>query len=560
MQGPTTKLWTPTIIIFALAVLTLAVLVSTRSSEASGGTPAAQATSSRVVALRDEVTVEAAGRGNPWVNFQNGRDATSALKGGARTLISAAAAAARPVALASADFDGDGFPDLVAGYSAFGQGAIALHRSNSESFAPTLPETSAAIFESRYPSPFRAEVGTTQTQVSPDFLRIGDFNNDGYKDIVIAARGGNAVSFYLGDGAGNLREADSLVVPGAVTAMFAANIDWWKGTTDLMIGIQGAAGAQLLVYSNENATWRATPSTIGLPEAASAITAGVVDQRPIPDVVVAAGRHVVIAHPGWGPNGSDRVEVAELSSPARAIQVGNFIWDRENRQSIAVLVDDGSIRILTNGVLDRRPYSEKEQKAIKSRLVPRTDIEGTARLKSFMKSLVVRNEAAGWVEAASLQGSAGATQMMSANLSNGITDDLLLVDSVNNKLRVVLGQQNEALRDAGKGATNSAAFEARPDAITIDVANTPQAAIAMKVNVGTRDGLVLMQSGKSEPTVIPAAPLATFNVTTTADNTTCVVGNCSLRGATIQSNATAGPNQINLPAGTYSLSKVFASP
>jgi CSLREA domain-containing protein len=48
---------------------------------------------------------------------------------------------------------------------------------------------------------------------------------------------------------------------------------------------------------------------------------------------------------------------------------------------------------------------------------------------------------------------------------------------------------------------------------------------------------------------------ATFVVTTTADTNdgACTVVLCSLRDAVIASNATAGPNIITLPAGTYTL-------
>jgi hypothetical protein len=58
-----------------------------------------------------------------------------------------------------------------------------------------------------------------------------------------------------------------------------------------------------------------------------------------------------------------------------------------------------------------------------------------------------------------------------------------------------------------------------------------------------------------------AASAATFNVNTTSDvisstfpGTTCATGgSCSLREAVIESNHTAGPNTINVPAGTYTL-------
>lgn len=55
---------------------------------------------------------------------------------------------------------------------------------------------------------------------------------------------------------------------------------------------------------------------------------------------------------------------------------------------------------------------------------------------------------------------------------------------------------------------------------------------------------------------MPIAPAAaaTFTVTTTADTTTCVAGNCSLRGAVMAANAAGDADTIVVPAGTFTLS------
>jgi len=49
------------------------------------------------------------------------------------------------------------------------------------------------------------------------------------------------------------------------------------------------------------------------------------------------------------------------------------------------------------------------------------------------------------------------------------------------------------------------------------------------------------------------AHAAEFKVTTTSDTTTCVSGNCSLRGAIIAANASGGSDVILLPEGDYTL-------
>ncbi|MDQ3933711.1 MAG: hypothetical protein M3340_03675 [Actinomycetota bacterium] len=55
--------------------------------------------------------------------------------------------------------------------------------------------------------------------------------------------------------------------------------------------------------------------------------------------------------------------------------------------------------------------------------------------------------------------------------------------------------------------------------------------------------------------VLPsAASAATFDVTKTDDDTSCTPGDCSLRGAIADANASAGADTINVPAGHYVLS------
>ena len=55
---------------------------------------------------------------------------------------------------------------------------------------------------------------------------------------------------------------------------------------------------------------------------------------------------------------------------------------------------------------------------------------------------------------------------------------------------------------------------------------------------------------------MPLAPAAaeTFTVTTHDDTVTCVVGNCSLRGAVLAANANGDADTINVPAGLFTLS------
>src|SRR5207248_2413087 len=63
---------------------------------------------------RHSITVHAAGRGNPWINLSDGRDVVTGYTGAAELQQVLEQNLARPLALASADFDAGSHWDLVA--------------------------------------------------------------------------------------------------------------------------------------------------------------------------------------------------------------------------------------------------------------------------------------------------------------------------------------------------------------------------------------------------------------------------------------------------------------
>src|SRR4029453_18185146 len=149
------------------------------------------------------------------------------------------------LSLAKGDFDGDGVPDLAAGYvigrGAQSRGLIVLHRGNLDTIYPNSPEArerkkNGAATDSPFLSPARV----FDPRGRPDHLAAGDFDGDGKLDIALAAERGRAYSVLPGDGRGGFRPPVTVPLPGAVTALIAGEFDRADGLGDIVMGVAAA--------------------------------------------------------------------------------------------------------------------------------------------------------------------------------------------------------------------------------------------------------------------------------------------------------------------------------
>src|SRR5262245_2207077 len=92
----------------------------------------------------------------------------------------------RPNALASADFDEDGVPDLAVASSGRGGGFILLQPGNRDAVYPFEPEARRRRLKDgldpRAAPPFRGSPPAIALPSPADFLGTGDFDNDGHFD------------------------------------------------------------------------------------------------------------------------------------------------------------------------------------------------------------------------------------------------------------------------------------------------------------------------------------------------------------------------------------------
>ena len=147
---------------YFLAVVSVILVSSTflfSGRTLSSGTNTASMARAR---LSEAVSIQAAGRGKPWMNMTDGRDLLTAYEGSDELRQLMAREQVRPLTLATGDFDEDGMPDLITGYAGVNGGVITFHRGNVDSVYPNSPEarrrkTEGTFTDAPFLSPAHAE-------------------------------------------------------------------------------------------------------------------------------------------------------------------------------------------------------------------------------------------------------------------------------------------------------------------------------------------------------------------------------------------------------------------
>jgi hypothetical protein len=460
---------------------------------------------------------------------------------------------AEGVSLASVDLDRDGVPDLVIAYRNGAKGIVVVQRGNSDAYAPK-DETLYARMQRGYdPAPLAENAVAYEVPEPPDFLAAGDFDGDGRKDVVVATRGGG---LYLlsGDGEGELRPPRRINISGAITAMTAGEFGAADGRADIAVGVTSPSeGAALLIFDGQRPLTSASPMRFQLPAPATALAFSALDDDPFTDIAVSTGNQIVVIH-GWGSQTeqklSSRVELIEAGANVRELAAGFFVWNREGREQLAALADDGTVRILHRGAINTLPFTKEEIVARgRSRTPARTavDVESVPAWQPAQREVwtVVRHFAAS-------DDSNASRTLARSHLSFLETDDLMLAGGSAPRLdlvRQVGGTQSAAAKmalTAGDLSTTS-----------FDLPSAPLAALILppKRN-GVRNIVFLQQHSSSLKIIALVGPTITVDRTddaASASACTAAAADCSLRGAITFANANAGTT-INLPTGTYVLS------
>ena len=198
----------------------------------------------------------------------------------------------RALALASADFNEDGVPDVIAAYPAPRGGVLVPYRGAQERHSVV---TSGAKRPVRA-EPFHPASPAIEVAAAPDFLGAGDFDADGHFDLVFAARGGRTLFYLPGDGRGSFGAPVEVSLPGAVAAMAAGDVNRRDGLADVVVAVQGDAGPALLVFESPAGALRARPEAVSLSGEVTALALGDLDADHQVDIAVAAGNRLFLIH------------------------------------------------------------------------------------------------------------------------------------------------------------------------------------------------------------------------------------------------------------------------
>src|SRR5438309_5074834 len=125
--------------------------------------------------LSQTISIHAAGRGNPSINLSDGRDVLTSYSGPAALAQALQRNEAEPLALASADFDEDGVPDLICGYAHSSSGIITWLKGNVDSIYENSPEAQRRKATGEFTdAPFLSPARVFALPIKPEFLGAGD--------------------------------------------------------------------------------------------------------------------------------------------------------------------------------------------------------------------------------------------------------------------------------------------------------------------------------------------------------------------------------------------------
>jgi hypothetical protein len=444
-------------------------------------------------ALGQQTSVRPDDANSKIVNLQPGRDLKT--QNLAEKLVAADIdmASARPLTLASDDLNQDGYPDLIAGYGTGNGGFLMVYYGSERAFAPSDAADLRDQIANRFPEPFARSL-VIQLDHAPDLLTLGDFDRNTTTDIMTAAIGGRDLYFISG-GSDGFDVPRSVPVGGEITALTAGRREQSELYGEIWVAINGESGPQLLDLGHHGSIFAENVRVSRLAAPASSLELGRLDSDSSIDVALIANGELYIQHGDGKPFGgrtsppdarAGQLEAVDVPFSVAAVAVSDFIWDRSSQMELAVAGTDGGISILSRGELDKRAFSPAEALA-------RRGLTSDARDgKRGRTQFEARNSADRWIVAESGPENLNARSSSSRPMITGMlasaqnSYDLLTLDAASNEIGIAFRQDDGAERALSRFQT----------------ASEPVAVLPMRLNMHGHAGLVVLQNGKSEPTLM----------------------------------------------------------
>lgn len=474
--------------------------------------------------LSDNISIRAAGRGNPWINMTDGRDVLTAYEGPDDLVRLMSQNSARPLSLASADFDEDGMPDLIAGYGTARGGIIAMHRGNVDSVYPNNPTAKQHKAEGAFSdAPFLSPARMFEAGTAPEFVETGDFDADGHNDIALASRGDNSLYFMSGDGKGGFNSAGAVVLPGRVSAMASGDVNRADGMTDLVLAIEEMGSSKLMVFEGPGGAAKSSPESIDIPGEATSIKIAHLSDAAEAEVAIAVGSELLVVHGRDRKlylNPRERKSVPEptvthhqFNANLTSLAIGDFTGDVT--LDLGIAFDDGTVRLLSE--------DSASVATAQSRKGPRkTVIETLATNIGSAKS-----------------------QLYGARLSSLSHETLVMADAETLKMHIWID-------DADRRHRNDSTMSAKPGEhekpVTLDVDEQPIAVLPMRLNLDGITDLVVLRQGHAAPGIM----FSISSIKGVCNMSDCgSIGCGSLRAAIMEANSSPGSDVITFQNGTF---------
>ena len=353
---------------------------------------------------------------------------------------------------------------------------------------------------------------------------------------------------------------------GVITSAASGDVNRADGLVDLLVGTHGPGGFSLQVFSGLGDIFAASPVFLYLPSQAEAIVVGQLNENEFNDIAIATGSDIIILS-GADTTEPDATPLAEMqhlpqTGTVKSLVVGDFLPDRDNRDELAVLAEDGNVRVLQRGELDIEPVTHREHLAVQAREyrakghpVPQRVLRQLSAKDLREPAPRRKGDAKAWSEAESTFAAApsfGASPqaiLTKGRISRNATEDLIVLDASANRV-LVLPFDTES-----DGAEYQTKFNGERRTVEYTVEDQPISVLPLRLNHDGKSDLLVV--GKNQFGAIVSAPLATFTVTTAVDDIDNNLGNgvcggpsgCTLRAAIMEANRLPGDDVIMINAG-----------